>query len=208
MLEILEVYMKETVGRKRKFAKIKCVCGEIFESRYDSIMDGKTKSCGCLKEKQNKENLVKNHKHKLSGTKLWSTFYGMKSRCNNPKDKRYSSYGGRGITICNEWTKFESFVEWSLKNGFSEMGHRTIDRINNDGNYEPSNCRWTDFKTQSRNRSSNILVKYEGDTITIKELSEKTGLNYDALIRKAKRRRIENNRLIEYKDLISDKRKK
>ena len=93
-------------------------------------------------------NLVK---HNLSNTKLFKVWCGMKDRTLNKNDKAYKNYGGRGIKICNEWlTDFMNFYNWSIDNGYKEG--LTIDRINNNGNYEPSNCRWITMKEQSKNR--------------------------------------------------------
>jgi len=89
------------------------------------------------------------------------------------------NYGGRGIKICDEWDSYEAFRDWSLANGYEEG--LSIDRIDNDGNYEPSNCRWVDAKTQGNNRRSNNNLTYNGDTHTIKEWSEITGINWSTI---------------------------
>lgn len=110
--------------------------------------------------------------------KIWSA---MKRRCNSPKDKRYNNYGGRGITICDEWEKnFETFYEWSMKNGYKKG--LTIDRIDCNGNYEPSNCRWVTTKVQNRNYSRNHKVTYEGNEYCIVELSEMFDIPYRRLL--------------------------
>ena len=90
-------------------------------------------------------------KHGLCKTRLYSIWSGMKTRCENPNNKRYKNYGGKGIRLCDEWrNSFEGFVLWSLSNGYSH--ELSIDRIDNDGNYEPRNCRWANYETQSRNQ--------------------------------------------------------
>ena len=112
------------------------------------LKSGKIKSCGCL----NKQG---NPKHGLRYTRLYRIWINMKTRCYNKNTNRYKDYGARGITICNEWRNdFMSFYNWSMNNGYDE--NLTIDRINNDKNYEPSNCRWITVKEQNRNKRNNI----------------------------------------------------
>jgi hypothetical protein len=104
----------------------------------------------------------------------------MKARCYKPTSARYYTHGARGIKVCDEWLSFEGFIKWALSNGYQE--NLTIDRINNDGNYEPSNCRWATPKEQANNRRTNHLLTYKGETHTTKEWSEITGINYCTLI--------------------------
>lgn len=109
-------------------------------------------------------------------TRLYHIWSNMKQRCFNKKYHGYNRYGGRGITVCEEWAKhFESFRDWSYQNGYDDT--KSIDRINNDGNYEPNNCRWADALTQSRNTSRNHPVKYNGIVYrTQTELAEALGI--------------------------------
>lgn len=129
----------------------KCDCGNYVAVRGRDLKSGKTKSCGCY-HKDLAANLGRNKRtHGKSETKLYSVWCSMKSRCGNPNNKHYYRYGGRGITVCSEWEKsFESFYEWSINNGYQEG--LTIDRIDNDGNYEPHNCRWVTMYVQCRNK--------------------------------------------------------
>ena len=118
--------------------------------------------------------------HGLSGTRIYHIWEGIKKRCYNQNEKCYCHYGGRGIIVCDEWEDdFLAFYRWAMANGYSD--ELTIDRIDNDGNYEPSNCRWATTKEQSTNRRNNQYVTYDGQRITIKELSEKTGISYPVL---------------------------
>ena len=114
----------------------------------NSLLTKSTLSCGCY----NKELVKKvNVKHNMSYSKLYKVWQGMKTRCYNPNFIYYCNYGSRGITICNEWLNdFKSFYDWAIDNGYKEG--LTIDRINNDGNYEPSNCRWITRAEQNRNQ--------------------------------------------------------
>lgn len=105
----------------------------------------------------------------------------MKDRCCNPKDKRYERYGGRGITICDEWLNdYSAFERWALSNGYSD--DLTIDRIDNDGNYEPNNCRFVTVKENNNNRSSNRRFTYNGKTQTLVQWCEEYNMNYGTVI--------------------------
>lgn len=112
-----------------------------------------------------------NYKHGLRKTRLFSIWTNMLTRCNNTKSYCFHRYGGRGITVCEEWINdFKSFYDWSISNGYTD--DLSIDRIDNDGNYEPSNCRWVNNKKQASNRSSNHLITINGETKTITQWSE------------------------------------
>ena len=125
-----------------------CDCGNKKIILGSSLITNLTQSCGCY----NKEILKNvNSTHRMSYTKLYKVWQGMKTRCYNEKFLYYKNYGGRGIKICNEWlNNFEIFYIWAINNGYKE--NLTIDRINNDGNYEPSNCRWITRAEQNRNQ--------------------------------------------------------
>lgn len=160
-----------------------CDCGNIKTVRSDSLQSGAVRSCGCMKKEQDKENLSKNHKHKMSGSRLYEIWQGMKSRCYNVHDARYSRYGGRGIIVCDEWKNdFDSFYHWSIENGYDNS--LTIDRIDNDKNYCPDNCRWADAKTQARNRSTNIEITIGNATKTLTEWCEIFDLDYKVVYAK------------------------
>lgn len=145
-----------------------------------NLRSGNTKSCGCLhSEITSKVHTTHGHRHdKIYG--VWKT---MKSRCYNPNVECYNRYGGRRITICDEWlNSFEAFYKWSVKNGYQEG--LTIDRINNDGNYEPNNCRWTDRIVQANNRRTNRKLEYKEITQNLSEWNESTNLPVDLRLRR------------------------
>ena len=134
------MFHTEKSKSKYRFGIYKCgFCGTEFRTQINSVKNGNTKSCGCYTKK-----------HGMSNTRLYNILKTIKDRVLNPKNKAYSYYGRRGITICDEWKNdFMSFYNWAMSNGYSD--ELSIDRINNDGNYEPSNCRWTTKTIQSRN---------------------------------------------------------
>lgn len=115
---------------------------------------------------------IHNGKH----TKLYRVWCGIKERCNNPNNKKYYRYGGRGIAVCEQWQDdFDSFRSWALSNGYEEG--LTIDRVNNDDNYSPDNCRWVTRREQNRNYSRNHMITYNGKTQCISDWEAETGIN-------------------------------
>ena len=121
----------------------------------------------------------KNTYHGQSKTRLYKIWVDMKRRCDNPNRKHYERYGGRGIAYCQEWKDFSSFYKWAMENGYSE--ELTLDRINNDGNYEPNNCRWTNHKEQMNNTSRNHVISFNGKTQNLTQWAEEYGLSYNLL---------------------------
>lgn len=129
-----------------------------------------------------------NFKHGGIGTKLYNIWKGMRSRCNNPNHHKYYRYGGRGIKVCAEWEDYANFRDWSIRNGFKE--NLSIDRIDNNGDYEPSNCRWVSQKEQANNRgyrSDTTFVTKDGETHSLMEWSSILGINYKTLIERKRR---------------------
>lgn len=172
------VGLSDKAGNGKTYWDCLCECGGFKAVRSDSLQDGSIKSCGCLKKLQNKINLNRTT-HNLSRSKIYKTWAGIKTRVNNPKSNSYMNYGGRGITMCEAWYDFNIFCNWALSNGYSET--LTIDRIDNNGNYEPGNCRWVDLKTQCRNRRSNILITIGNSTKTLIEWCELFKLDYKTI---------------------------
>lgn len=158
------------MDRKHSYYFCKCDCGNEITARSDCLKTGTIKSCGCLV----KDNHVKTHGQ--SRSKLYRVYYGMKQRCYNPNHKAYYRYGGRGISICEEWKNdFKAFYDWAIENGYQDG--LTIDRKDYNGNYEPNNCRWVTQAEQSRNTSRNTLITIDGVTRLLVEWCEIYGVN-------------------------------
>ena len=118
--------------------------------------------------------------HNMSRTNIYHVWRNMKARCDNPNNKEYHRYGGRGISVCDEWIdSFPAFYEWAKESGY-EKG-LTLDRINNDEGYSPSNCRWATWKQQSRNNCRNVMLTYNGKTQCMTDWSEELGISLDCI---------------------------
>ena len=116
----------------------------------------------------------------LGNKRLYGIWINMRRRCSYTKQPGYSHYGGKGISVCEDWQhSYKAFYEWSIKNGYKD--NLTIDRIDNSKGYSPDNCRWSDMKTQQNNRSYNKLLTYNGKTQNVKQWSEELGINYKTL---------------------------
>lgn len=157
--------------------RCKCGCGRETIVKTNALRNGETKSCGCLRTQASSET---HRKHGMSETRLYRIWIGMKARCLNPNVPCFPNYGGRGITVCAEWTEsFDPFRDWALANGYRD--NLTIDRIDVNGNYCPDNCRWVSMKTQCENRSNNNLLKLDGETQPVSVWAERIGVSADLL---------------------------
>lgn len=172
-------------GGRKTYWTCQCDCGNVKSVRSDSLLDGSIRSCGCLKREQDEKNLS-HETHNLSKTRLYEIWSGIKARCFNKNNARWNRYGGRGITVCKEWNDdFKAFYDWA--NAYGYRNNLTIDRIDNDGDYSPENCRWVDNRTQCRNRSSNINIKIGNSTRTLTEWCEIFNLDYQSVRARYKR---------------------
>lgn len=158
----------------------KCTCGKEFTTLATSIKKGVCKSCGCLKLESAISTCKKLTKHGLATTRICEIWSNMLRRCYDERDNQYKNYGGRGIKICDEWKDdVVAFYNWAISNGYQD--HLSIDRIDVNGNYEPSNCRWVTIKEQCNNKTNNHLITYHGRTMNLMKWSEELGVNYYTL---------------------------
>lgn len=155
----------------------KCDCGKEVVVSALNLKRGHTRSCGCL---------VKSHGVRY--TRIYNVWCKIKSRCYNPKDIVFKHYGGRGIVMSEEWKNNPKvFCDWAIANGYDEnakKGECTIDRIDVNGNYEPSNCRWTNQKEQCNNKRNNRFITYNNETHTAMQWCEIIGIKYITLSRR------------------------
>jgi len=160
--------------------RCRCDCGRENLITGSGLRTGDSTNCGCLRNEKNSARMKITERthghatvalHSVSG-RTYDTWRAMRQRCLNPRNVRYPRYGGRGITICERWMKFENFL--------ADMGPRpspkhSIDRINTDGNYEPSNCRWATPKEQTDNRKRTVMITYNGMTMSMLDWSLRLG---------------------------------
>ena len=164
------VVVKEAERIRNKHAwECKCDCGNVTFVPTESLRSGNTKSCGCLSKT-----------HGGSKTRLYVVWLRMMDRCYRPKTERYKNYGGRGIRVCNDWHKFENFRSWAMQNGYDPNAKKfvcTLDRIDVNGDYGPSNCKWSTAKEQSQNTTRSHIINVNGESMTISQASEKYGIS-------------------------------
>lgn len=175
LLTIKEIYKKN----EELYCICRCECGNIYENKFKYIRAGDVKSCGCLLHKVRNE---------FKNERLFKVWTSMRNRCYNKKAENYKNYGLRGIKICEEWKNdYLTFRKWAYENGYNNKAKRgecTIDRIDVNGNYEPSNCRWVDMKIQAKNKRQGILgkkYKIYGKEMTVKEIEKEYGITKNAL---------------------------
>lgn len=170
----LTVLRKDGKGHGNQIYLCQCDCGNTVRVYHSNLTRGLTKSCGCLQKEETSKRFTI---HGMRNTRLYNTYTNMMSRCNNPKNKRYGSYGGRGIKVCYEWSKgFEQFKQWALSSGYKDS--LTIDRIDVNGDYTPENCRWTTIKQQSNNQRKTIWVEIADQKKSLKEWTDFMGWKY------------------------------
>lgn len=162
-------------SEKRAYWRCLCECGEERILAGKSLRNGNSKSCGCAVT----EKLVAfNTTHGMCHRKEYKIWENMKTRCTNPKNEMYRYYGGRGIFVCDSWK--HSFAEFYKDMGKCPPG-MSIDRIDNNGDYKPENCRWADTETQRNNRSNNNLITYQDKTLSIAQWSRNIGISSGTL---------------------------
>jgi hypothetical protein len=172
----------EQVGRNKNgdmMYRCICNCNNVNEVITSSghLKTGHTQSCGCLRA----ANHYRTHgeSHGTNKTRLYNIWINMRSRCSNPNETGYENYGGRGITVCEDWNNYENFRDWAYNNGYTD--DLTIDRIDVNGNYEPDNCQWATMLEQNNNRRSSLLITYFGETHSLKDWCRIFDLPYDLI---------------------------
>ena len=164
---------------KQTYWLCRCECGNEKEVNAGNLKSGNVRSCGCLRH----ETVTK---HGLRNTRLNQIWRGIKKRCYNSRSYSYYLYGGRGITMCDEWRNdFLLFYNWAINNGYSDS--LSIDRIDVNGNYEPNNCRWATAKEQANNMRVNRLLTYKGQTYTMSEWCNILNMKYVTLFGRLQR---------------------
>lgn len=176
-----------------------CDCGNTVVLPISRVLYG-AMSCGCLKKEIAKKWVESHITHGQSGTKLYHKYRSMIDRCYLANTRNYKRYGGRGIKVCDEWlNSFESFMNWAYENGYDPNAdgriEQSIDRIDNDGNYCPENCRWATAAEQQKNRECTTLYPYKGEMYSASEFADKFGINDKSFVY---RRLKNNNQSLEY----------
>lgn len=166
-------------GKIRARWLFKCDCGNEKEALYDDVAFGRTMSCGCLNAELRK---ARSTKHGCAGTRIYTEWASMKSRCYYTKNKAYQRYGGRGIKVCEEWrNSFEKFKEWALTNGYDD--NLTIERKNVNGNYCPENCCWIPLSEQAKNRRTTLKTSdEEGNEVFAMDIAKENGIPMNIVV--------------------------
>ena len=161
-------------GRRRVMWSCRCECGKNFLCRNDAVTG--IESCGC---KRNRDNAIRQTKNSESRTRLYNIYYSMVGRCHNPRSAEYGRYGGRGISVCEEWRSDNTkFFEWARGAGYDpEAPEMSLERIDVDGNYCPENCKWISIADQYNNRRNTIRI----GNLTLKQFCEQAGLDYNSI---------------------------
>lgn len=176
---LLTAILPTRQGKSRKWYWIfRCDCGGQKEILASSVSSGHTRSCGCYRDEHRTR---RSRKHGMFGTPTYNCWSSMMARCGNPKAQSFPHYGGRGIKVCGRWRLFVNF--------FADMGTKpssvmSIERIDNNGDYEPGNCRWADAVEQHNNTRVNVRLTYNGETQTIAQWARVFGLRTDTLWRR------------------------
>jgi hypothetical protein len=172
-------HRQKTIKGSMYYFNCICECGNKTVVYAGYLNTGHTKSCGCIKNDPHswdtdkfKDGIKKENEYHVRLRRIW---YCMIKRCNDQKDKNHLRYGKRGISVCSDWLEYENFKNWALSNGYSN--ELSIDRINNNGNYEPSNCKWSNCVEQANNRRSNYFIEHNGERLSYAQWSLRLGDN-------------------------------
>lgn len=167
--------------KRLRRAFCRCTCGSEKWVLLITIANGKSKSCGCLHREEMSKTFKKHGKWRSRAYHAWESIV---QRCKNRNNKQFKNYGKRGIGVCDRWLSFENF--------YKDMGDpqkgMSIDRVNNNGDYEPSNCRWATNKEQNRNKRTNVIIEYHGQKRCVQDWAEITGIHANTIHQRMKKR--------------------
>ena len=170
------------VGGRKLYVRCRCECGNEAEPAVCTLRNGRSRSCGCIRAEKFLESVTKHGLCEIPEHQVWAD---MRIRCSNPRHRKYPNYGGRGIKVCERWDDFANFI--------ADMGRRpegshpsgramyTLERINNDGDYEPGNCRWACYAEQNRNHHRNRLLTHNGKTMCMTDWAAFTGMTVNTI---------------------------
>lgn len=184
----LTVVARSYVRKGQLFWTCRCDCGKLCDVQGSSLRGGRTKSCGCLHDELALHRLQEADYFRLkdkANKKLHGVWTNMRQRCMNPNNPQFHLYGGRGICICKEWDDYAQFEIWAIESGYAPG--LSIDRIDNDGDYCPENCRWATPKIQSNNQRKTTLLTYEGITQPLSFWADEIGVSRETLKSRVKR---------------------
>lgn len=182
---LVAVEFSGQVGRRKTQWVCQCDCGNKIIVDTCHLRSGHSKSCGCISTERIK---YLNYKTGMANTRLYRTYRNMLNRCYWKRSIMFENYGGRGIGVCEEWRNkengFEVFAKWSFENGYTD--ELTLDRIDNNGNYSPENCRWVDMYVQANNKRNNWRLKVNGEIDTVGNWARRLNVSYWNLLHYAK----------------------
>ena len=192
----LTIIKKSDVQKNKRVSAIcRCDCGNELLASLNALMRGNTKSCGCIRAERNNH-----YKNGLRGDPLYSVWANIKQRCYNKKFEKYPDYGGRGIIVCNEWKdNFLAFYNWANLNSYKKG--LEVDRIDNDGNYSPSNCHFVTRSGNMRNTRVNVVIEYNGVKKTMREWAIDLGIPYGRLQQRIDKLKLPPERALSTKKL-------
>lgn len=170
------VVIEKTKHKGKLVWECKCDCGNTTYQVAYYLEHGRSKSCGCLSKERRTRGFNTTHGLKHTNPRIYRIWKNMRSRCSNSNLPEYHNYGGRGIEVCELWSDYREFYDWSINNGYDDK--LSIDRINNDGNYEPNNCRWSDRTGQARNKRNTVRI----NGMSLRDIAEEKGFNPELAI--------------------------